>query len=169
MKELSKASGTCENLRHSGQSWVILWGLNFCCSKKMSRPPSVSLLFDQPFEQEACWSVQLSSHSPSNETDHRITEILAEKDLWRSSSSTSHLEKGFCQHWIRSAVALSRPVHKTSKDGATTAPLVSLFQGCSTLPGKTFSWNSIWNSESAVWCYHPLVYLLLLLRWVDAC
>lgn len=149
MKELSKASGTYENLGHSGQSWIILWELNFCCSKKMSRPPSVSQLFDQPLEQEAFWSIQLSS-STSNEADHRITEILAENDLWRSSSSTSHLEKGFCQHWIRSAVALSRPMHKTSKDGATTAPLVSLFQGSSTLPGKKFSWSSIGNSKSSL-------------------
>lgn len=156
MKELSKASGMCEILGHSGQSWIILWGQNFCWLKKSSRPPSVSL-FDQSSEQEACWSIQLSSHSPSNETDHRITETLAEKDLWRSSSSASHLEKGFCQHWIRSAVALSRPVYKTSKDRATTAPLVSLFLGCSLLPGKKFSWSSIWNSESAV-------YYLLLLR-----
>ncbi|KAJ7404603.1 hypothetical protein BTVI_71852 [Pitangus sulphuratus] len=107
-----------------------------------SRPPSISqslpLLFDQPVLQEA-WSIQLRSHSQSNETDHRITGILAEKDLWRSSSSTSHLEWGFCQHRIRSAVGLSRPEYKTSKDEDTTSSLVSLFQGCSTLLVKKFS------------------------------
>lgn len=59
--------------------------------------------------------------------------MLAEKDLWRSSSSASHLEWVFCQHWIWPAVALSRQVCKTSKDEDTTTLQVGLPQGCTML------------------------------------